>query len=447
MNSSLKGIVTKTKQSMVVEQIKPFLDTAEAEGITVNRKSSIEGWINDCSDELMKLQPLLQEDLASNPAVIGDWVNRAAEVREDLKLAKRKKKTWDDYGWAVYMLTESTKLFRLRIFDCLLNEAGQIVDQALGAKRKVIKAEEESGKFRDLAQKNYEASKQSLEATRETLGKVKGTSLWAEKRKAQLEQNGTRIDSILRKASQSHQTIADSENEVVQIKSASDALRVKILDDQVKFRELVIQSQSSVEDGEVKLSELIDKLTETESKADEILFKATSAKFVETWELRREALADRLSLKQNLVYGTAILATVLAGFAIFLLFWLKLSWIQFLLAKLIIAPPLVFLIWFTSKQYSRERAMEADYALKVNIGVSLEGYKIFLDGMAHDEPTKAKVAEFYIETIGRLYGAPDSLSRDKGTIETQVMAKEVASKGIDLKEVTDLIKAVGTLKP
>lgn len=100
-------------------------------------------------------------------------------------------------------------------------------------------------------------------------------------------------------------------------------------------------------------------------------------------------------------------------------------------ARLAIAAPLTFLIYFSSKQYASERRAEEEYAFKSAISVSLDSYRDLIARMkkeGHDTAfVERLVLEIFDNPAKRLYTEPPTTAKKDG-LDVLNLVKEALDK-------------------
>lgn len=99
--------------------------------------------------------------------------------------------------------------------------------------------------------------------------------------------------------------------------------------------------------------------------------------------------------------------------------------------KLSFSIPLVFAIGFCAVQYSTERRLEEEYAIRSNISFSLTNYQGLVEKLVDKTPEeKAKYTAFIIESITKVFTSPtDKIfhSGEKGNKSFKEMASIIRS--------------------
>lgn len=447
MNSATKGLATKTVRQLNIGQIDSRLESAVGSGvITEGNRVWITARVKACIEEVRKFRSLLSDFDDISDSAFSAWSSSAGEVSANLKDAKRNRVTWLQFGHSVESFRIATEKERLLLFDLAVGKAHGIIAKALDSNKRILGIEKQSSKHLEAVEKCSESASESLVSARESYVKAKNIANWSEKRKDQIAGLVSSVNQAARKVAKSEESISESEQKASDHASATEELRIQIEGIRAEMGTLLESSDADLSDASESLKLLTASLKETDQSAKDILFKATSARFVETWETRREALQKRVSFKQNLVYIAVAVTVILGVVGVIALYSDTINWINFLLAKLVVAPPLIFLIWFTSNQYSKERAMEAEYALKVNIGVSLEGYRVFMESLAVNEQSKEKVVDLFLAAIEKLYQPPGFGGLAHATTQKRKKKGHITLSDMDVNQLTELIKAVNTLK-
>lgn len=175
-----------------------------------------------------------------------------------------------------------------------------------------------------------------------------------------------------------------------------------------------------------------------QSKIKEYLQLAVGASLFSAFDKRRR----RVSIN-TYVWG-ALLAASITG-TIWWAYWFAEHiagngkdhlYVPVMLARLLFAAPITFLVTFCAKQYSKERRAEEEYAFKSTISVSLDAYRDLLQRATKENPSvgakhlESLVSEVFDNPVRRLYptGRHDN-SEDEGASIGQML--KIAEKALD----------------
>jgi hypothetical protein len=179
------------------------------------------------------------------------------------------------------------------------------------------------------------------------------------------------------------------------------------------------------------VKDLMKELKELKEQIKEQLEQATGYGLFGSFQTRQKAVA-----RAKMFWAVAIVALLLISVAGTI--WIATSTTDFkataFYIKLSLSIPLVFAIGFCAVQYSTERQLEEEYAIRSNISFSLMPYQGLVEKLVNmeDATEKAKYSTFIIESITKVFASPTD----------KVFKSSSDRSNKSLKEMTTMIKSM-----
>lgn len=272
------------------------------------------------------------------------------------------------------------------------------------ATNQIIETKEES---RRTAEALTLTISQSRDAAKKELD-----SATAELRKAVEQQGKTLTDLITNSEARLAQAEAAQKIALDGSLVQFDKLReVRLKEIDTEFRrtsaEVEAKATSCIERNDAELKRLTSELEALEGQIRESINRATGFSLFHSFQKRQEDLAKAKN-RWAIALGVAVCISLIAsGFFIYSLKFVHEYNAAFFL-KLSIALPLVYTIAFCNLQYSRERALEEEYAFKSSISISLDPYERLVKRVV--DPTKpeelSKYTAFLIGSVNQVFTPP-----------------------------------------
>ena len=258
----------------------------------------------------------------------------------------------------------------------------------------------------------------------------------------QVEESRTRAASADNAAREARAAVATQLEEVREFNGDIEKYKQQMTDAKKDADAMVSKAVNETDARMKRFGERTESIvTENESiqaKIKEYLQLAVGASLFSAFDKRRR----RVSIN-TYVWG-ALLALSITG-AIWWAYWFAEHiagngkdhlYVPVMLARLLFAAPLTFLITFCAKQYSKERRAEEEYAFKSTISVSLDAYRDLLQKATKENPgagakhLESLVSEVFDNPVKRLYPAGShDVSNEDGASFGQMM--KIAEKALD----------------
>lgn len=236
-----------------------------------------------------------------------------------------------------------------------------------------------------------------------------------ENKKELLEETQTIVDEVTSWHSKVQQSFTDSESLHSKITTVyTDVLE---LEEEIKaqFTELKghntestnIETQISSHNSELitlksKLQDVLEQAEKQQQRIDELLPNAASAGLASGFKERKDELESTKAVWFKILLGsTAIL--MLFSFVIVFKFNALSLW-TYLLPRIVLGLPFIYLVIFSSLQYGHAVRAQEDYAFKEATSKAFAGYKDHMEYLAEVKPQEANSAmeELAIRTIETL---------------------------------------------
>ncbi len=121
---------------------------------------------------------------------------------------------------------------------------------------------------------------------------------------------------------------------------------------------------------------------------------------------------------------------------------------RYLINRIFYASPLIFLIWFSSQQYSKERDFAEKYAFKASSAAAIRNHIEFLVKNFKDADSEKKILIFAKETFTKIYKEPYKTEDDEKVkkLEKRIEAleKDNSKKYNDDLDITKITKELTT---
>lgn len=187
---------------------------------------------------------------------------------------------------------------------------------------------------------------------------------------------------------------------------------------------------ATVKKNDEDVKKVMDELKKLKEQIKEQLEQATGYGLFGSFQTRQNAVA-----RAKMLWAIAIVGLLLLSVAATI--WVATSTTDFkataFYIKLSLSIPLVFAIGFCAVQYSTERQLEEEYAIRSNISFSLIPYQGLVEKLVNmeDAAEKAKYTAFIIESITKVFTSP-----------TEKVFKSSEKSSKSLKEMAMMVKSM-----
>ena len=311
------------------------------------------------------------------------------------------------------------------------------------------KAVEKINKLLNEASEERSAIAQHLDISKETLNQINALL-------ETIKENKENTIRILEEANNSNRSIEDIKNDIIKYHQ-------HIEETEKKLDEIISKAKQDILEYTQKTDEIIQRNEEQTNEIDRQLEKAVGVSLFSTFEERKKQLSKTSNLWLLLII-LSVGVTVWLSMNIITDFlnnvhqytqltkigWsadtntsmlvkpiakLNIDWMWVLL-KLTMLLPLVYLISFATSRYSKERRLVEEYAFKSTISLALKPYSDLVQKIENDG-TDSKYRDFLIDSIKSIFVVPTDKAFGTNNKE---------SKDITLKNFDEAIKIVDKIK-
>jgi hypothetical protein len=247
--------------------------------------------------------------------------------------------------------------------------------------------------------------------------------------KSQIEQNSIVINNIKTNVDKNLAEVQASIKNYTELIAKHaiqvDEIEKRIIEEEKKAKSLVEVSSAEA----INLEKLSESAKNIKEQLEKLLTPAIARDLQSTFRSRKQWL-----FVSTLVWlGLSILATLLLAWYVYELFTRK--DFSFEIEKVIVAGlrllPIVSVLYFSIRQFSKTRNLEEEYAFKESIATSLMAYAEQIKG----DPNRKD--QLIHDTVNKLYESPmgQKLIKDKNSDKSESSLKELIQLVKELKEV------------
>ena len=243
---------------------------------------------------------------------------------------------------------------------------------------------------------------------------------------------------------QSHRNEATRlRTEIETTKQEANALLTEITQSKLKaftaegeIEELVSDAEISKETFDThskNLEEIEGKIKKFEEKIVEQLGRAASGALAISFEGRQEKVEKELERWRTMLYKTTGAFMIVVCILFIYSTFTKID-LQFIF-KLFVSLPFIYAVWFSGKQYNKERFIVERYAFKAAQAKSLSAFSKTVKEMDESDEGQSATQQFVINSIEKIYIAPKLENSDE---EFPII--KVAEKIVDIIKETVKLK-------
>jgi len=236
-----------------------------------------------------------------------------------------------------------------------------------------------------------------------------------------LNDSNTKLTTVVTNEQQSNQKLQDMEQELSLAKNKEEEIK-GVADNIIKINVMAKEKNDEIEELKRQTNELLATNHSQSDKISDILQKAAAGTLFEAFKIRKDEHKKSARLWAVMV-GVAVVALLaVAGWIIWIVHAKGILSYEFLV-KLSISIPLIFWLTFSTRQYTKSKRLEEEYAFKSAVSLSLEAYRDLLKKEA-GESTKADVIPLITEAVGKIFSSPSkalaqySIREDKDIMDS-----------------------------
>lgn len=247
----------------------------------------------------------------------------------------------------------------------------------------------------------------TIDSMEDKLAKLQGIVDLTESRFAQIEVKRTEALSLRNEISAAKDSVdtifSDVEDTQTQVNEAGEDIEQLVADAQTSKETFDLHSQN--------LLEIETKISKFETSIVDQLGRAGAGALAKSFDTRQGEIEKELSHWRKMLYGSTAMLVALS-IAFFVYSFHVNEWSLGLFLKLSISLPLIYVVWFSSKQYSKERFILERYAFKVAQAKSLDAFSKTVKEMDSTDKGQSRAQEFAISSIEKIYVAPKLQGED-----------------------------------
>lgn len=244
----------------------------------------------------------------------------------------------------------------------------------------------------------------------------------------EIESMRSELDSLLGAASQSNNQITnilnDARNKLNEVVSFESQINQKLQiieqsrvnaaqkEEEVKNKleaisQIHIEAESKkteIEKLKSETEELLEKNNEQSEKISDLLQKAAAGSLFNSFNVRKQEFESAAKF-WRLMIGASIIILVMGAMYITLLYQESKVLSHVFLLKFSVSLPVIYWLIFSTRQYTKNKRLEEEYAFKSAISLSLEAYRDLIKKES-GEPTKQEVVPFITKAVEKIFSSP-----------------------------------------
>jgi len=311
-----------------------------------------------------------------------------------------------------------TKLNQVKHLEVRILQLKAELDQGLAQKAKLDALLDEAQKAKTALDGELQTAKTNVETTSAHLKTINESKNQSDVLFATVQKNEKNSTDELSKIKTTSSELTALEERIKEFYAKVDEYR-KLIDITGQ------KANETVEKNNSKTVELTLELENLEDKIKESILRATGHSLFHSFQTRQETLA---ATKGFWIKAIGVLILISVGFSI----WLGLSAAAqginaAFYVKLSLSIPMAFAIGFCAVQYSRERRLEEEYAIRSNISISLVPYKELVEKLVDKtkDAERERYASFIIESVNKVFASPtdkiwQTTEKDSGNMDRSV---------------------------
>jgi len=191
------------------------------------------------------------------------------------------------------------------------------------------------------------------------------------------------------------------------------------------------QNKTFIEDLKSQTESLLKLNNEQSDKVSDLLQKVAAGRLFESFNVRKKENQKTSVFWMWMIIISIVLLTCMAGLMIWALAHMTGGLSYEFLLKISIAFPLLYWLIFSTRQYSKSKRLEEEYAFRSAISLSLEAYRDLVKKEA-GEPTKADVIPFVTEAVSKIFASPSVTISEHPHKDDQDIAEGIIDKLLQL---------------
>jgi hypothetical protein len=199
---------------------------------------------------------------------------------------------------------------------------------------------------------------------------------------------------------------ASSKRTVSAIQKQLDELANSITTHVGDMRDMQGRITRAIAFSEREKGNYLSRLKGIEQKANEVLLRATAAGLFEVFADRRDAIASKVKRLERSILMSGVAAFIAAVFVWSFAAYNNMTIQDQILLKVGVLSPFIYLIWFFTTQFNKERWLEEEYANRTNMSVSYPGFRAELVALTEGTEFVGSAVEASIDMTQRIFTDP-----------------------------------------
>lgn len=310
-----------------------------------------------------------------------------------------------------------TKLNQVKHLEVQILQLKAQLEQGLTQKAKLDALLDEAQKAKTSLDGELQNAKNNVETTAAHLKTINDSKVQLDVLFATVQNNEKNSTDELSKIKTTSSELTALETRIKEFYAKVDEYRTQI-------DTTTTNASETVKQNDTKTKELTTELEKLEGQIRASILRATGHSLFHSFQTRQEKLA---SGKLFWIFAIGALIATSVGFS----FWLSHEATAGIgtafYIKLSVSIPLAFAIGFCAVQYSRERRLEEEYAIRGNVSISLVPYKELVEKLVDKskDAERERFASFIIESVNKVFASPtdkiwQTTEKDSGKMEKSV---------------------------
>lgn len=179
-----------------------------------------------------------------------------------------------------------------------------------------------------------------------------------------------------------------------------------------------------------KTKDLVGRNSELADKVSDLLQKAAAGRLFQSFNIRKIEHTAGSRFWMWMVLGSAVILTTMAFGLAWMVHTKGIVSYEFLI-KLSVSFPIIYWLVFSTRQYTKAKRLEEEYAFKSAISLSLEAYRDLIKRES-GETTKAEVIPFITDAVNKIFSSPSQAIAEQPHKEDTDVAESLIDKVLKL---------------
>lgn len=221
-----------------------------------------------------------------------------------------------------------------------------------------------------------------------------------------LNDSNTKLTSITTNEQTAAQKLQTVEQNLVTIKSKEGESK-NIAESINKINELAQSKSNNIEELRLKTQDLLNKNNEQSEKISDMLQKAAAGSLFNSFNIRKKEHEKSSRFWMIVIVVNVIVLSSIASWLAWMVHSKGILSYEFLI-KTSVSFPIIYLLTLSTRQYTKSKRLEEEYAFKSAISLSLEAYRDLIKKES-GEPTKGDVIPLITDAVGKIFSSPSAI--------------------------------------